>query len=1054
MAATPTPHRRLGFSVASTPSPSPFYTPRSERRVVDLRWADGNATSHKRDRDREVPVQVVLRCRPLNDDELRMNAQSVISCNEQKKEVTISQSILKQPDKTFTFDKVFGPKAQQRSIYDHAVSPLVIEALEGYNCTVFAFGQTGTGKTYSMEGEMKSKVNELSTNAGVIPRAVRHIFEILEERKVDYSMKITFLELYNEEITDLLATEEQCRFYDERQKRPICLLEDGRGGEVIRGLEEVTVYSPDEVYSLLERGSSRRRSVETAINKQSSRSHVVFSINIHMKEEKWGDEELLKYGRLSLVDLAGSENIARSGAKEGKAREAGEINKSLLTLGRVITALSEHSSHIPYRNSKLTRLLRESLGGKAKTCIVATISPSSFCLEDTLVTLDYASRARTIRNKPEANQKVSKAVLLKDLHLEIEKMKQDVRAAREKNGVYISHERFVQEEAEKKAMREKIEQLELLLDQKKKESERFKQLYRAEQDTNLDKEAEIKEYKINIETIKKALEDLEEVISRKNMALKEKDFIITSLLSAEHNILDHAKDLRNTLETTSGDMSALSSKIERQTIKEGKNKVLVQNLSHQIDHSLRALQSTVVGSVCEQQNFLKSTEEQILSYFENKYTATVLLQKKIERTKGTYDIGAQHIKGLINSLKIKCRLDNEEMDSIMSTQAVAVENLLATLATEAEQILSDMGASLNEHQEMFAFFTKKHEEGLQRSLLSTRAISEATLEFLNEIKVRSARVIKNIEESQTVTSNQLEEFEKTFKEFSAREERTALDTIAEILENLTATKVKMVSEVVGHLNEKLSRDGSKLKSEMSDVNQLSHCAESKWLKYTEEVEFQFEDDKARGYEVRCKSDTILQRCLGSIDKSSFHWLSAQSSINQLHKDSYAELEHSIKRWNDDKEAILDEVSSVSSQNDLKFQSIVSDMSTSSENSRFLDQEVKQELESISTLSKRCLKSLQGNHKQSLETIRTLANKCLNDDYLLGSPVRIAAQNVQINVPSLASIEMLRSSLTDIVAEFRAVNQLGSREKGQKQVLDVEKYAARSPLVALNINDDN
>jgi kinesin family member 11 len=114
-----------------------------------------------------------------------------------------------------------------------------------------------------------TQVNELSANSGVIPRAVRHIFQILEERKVDYSMKITFLELYNEEITDLLATEEPSRFYDERQRRPICLLEDGRGGEVIRGLEEVVVYSPDEVYSLLERGSSRRRSVETAINKQS-----------------------------------------------------------------------------------------------------------------------------------------------------------------------------------------------------------------------------------------------------------------------------------------------------------------------------------------------------------------------------------------------------------------------------------------------------------------------------------------------------------------------------------------------------------------------------------------------------------------------------------------------------------------------------------------------------------------------------------------------------------------------------------------------------------------
>ncbi|ONL96696.1 Kinesin-like protein KIN-5B, partial [Zea mays] len=458
MAQTPNPSRRSWVG----PAPMPFLTPRPERRHLEMRWADGVSQSAARrsgvgavardgcERDQEVNVQVMLRCRPLSEEEQRVNAQSAISCNESKREVTVLHSLFKQADKTFTFDKVFGPQSQQRSIYNHAVAPLVTEVLEGYNCTVFVFGQTGTGKTYTMEGEMRQKVSELPDTAGVIPRAVCHIFEILTARKADYSMKVTFLELYNEDITDLLSLEDQSRFPEGRQKRPITLMEDGKGGAVIRGLEEIVVYSPSDIYSLLEHGSARRRTADTALNKQSSRSHAVFSINIQVKETTVGNEELIKYGRLNLVDLAGSENIARSGAREGRARETGEMNKSLLTLGRVINALVEHSVHVPYRDSKLTRLLRESLGGKAKTCIIATVSPSAHSLEETLVTLDYAARAKSIRNKPEANKKTCKTVVLKELYQEMERMKQDVKAAREKNGIYISHERFAQDETKRK----------------------------------------------------------------------------------------------------------------------------------------------------------------------------------------------------------------------------------------------------------------------------------------------------------------------------------------------------------------------------------------------------------------------------------------------------------------------------------------------------------------------------------------------------------------------------------------------------------------------------
>ncbi|KAG2296414.1 hypothetical protein Bca52824_043083 [Brassica carinata] len=216
-------------------------------------------------------------------------------------------------------------------------------------------------------------------------------------------MKVTFLELYNKEVTDLLAQEDSSRSSsDDKQKKHVSLMEDGKGCVVLRGLEEEVVYSANDIYA-------RTRLIK--------KTHDGY-------EESMGDEDLIKCGKLNLVDLAGSENIFRSGSRDGRAREAGEINKSLLTLGRVINVLVEHSSHIPYRDSELTRLLRDSLGGKTKTCIIATISPSAHSLEETLSTLDYAYRAKNIKNKPEANQKLSKVVLLKYLYWELERTKE------------------------------------------------------------------------------------------------------------------------------------------------------------------------------------------------------------------------------------------------------------------------------------------------------------------------------------------------------------------------------------------------------------------------------------------------------------------------------------------------------------------------------------------------------------------------------------------------------------------------------------------------------
>ncbi|CAN1820918.1 Kinesin-like protein KIN-5C [Linum perenne] len=216
-------------------------------------------------------------------------------------------------------------------------------------------------------------------------------------------------------------------------------MQDGKGGVLVRGLEEDIVASASEIFTLLERGSSKRRTVETFLNKQSSHLHSLFSITIHIKESTPEGEELIKCGKLNLVDLAGSENISRSSVREGHAREAGEINKSLLTLDRVISALVEHLGHVSYRFITFLQ--------------IAIVSPVVHCLEETLSTLDYAHRAKHIRNKPEVNKKMMKTTLIKDLYGEIERLKGGERLLRflllVKNGVYIPKEQYYQEESER-----------------------------------------------------------------------------------------------------------------------------------------------------------------------------------------------------------------------------------------------------------------------------------------------------------------------------------------------------------------------------------------------------------------------------------------------------------------------------------------------------------------------------------------------------------------------------------------------------------------------------
>ncbi|XP_057593320.1 kinesin-like protein KIF11 isoform X1 [Hippopotamus amphibius kiboko] len=514
-----------------------------------------NSSAKKKD-EKGKNIQVVVRCRPFNLAERKANAHSVVECDHIRKEVSVRTGGLvdKSSRKTYTFDMVFGASTKQIDVYRSVVCPILDEVIMGYNCTIFAYGQTGTGKTFTMEGERSPNEEytwEEDPLAGIIPRTLHQIFEKLTDNGTEFSVKVSLLEIYNEELFDLLnpssdVSERLQMFDDPRNKR----------GVIIKGLEEITVHNKDEVYQILEKGAAKRTTAATLMNAYSSRSHSVFSVTIHMKETTIDGEELVKIGKLNLVDLAGSENIGRSGAVDKRAREAGNINQSLLTLGRVITALVERTPHVPYRESKLTRILQDSLGGRTRTSIIATVSPASLNLEETLSTLEYAHRAKNILNKPEVNQKLTKKALIKEYTEEIERLKRDLAAAREKNGVYISEENFRAMSGKLTVQEEQIVELIEKIAAVEEELSRVTELF-------MDNKNELDKCKSDLQNKTQELETTQRHLQETKLQLVKEEYITSALENTEAKLHDTASRLLNTVEETTKDVSGLHSKLDR-----------------------------------------------------------------------------------------------------------------------------------------------------------------------------------------------------------------------------------------------------------------------------------------------------------------------------------------------------------------------------------------------------------------------------------------------------------------------------------------------------------
>ncbi|CAG7895586.1 unnamed protein product [Brassica rapa] len=365
----------------------------------------------------DCSVKVAVHIRPLIGDERLQGCKDCVTVVPGKPQVQIGSH-------SFTFDHVYGSSGSPSTdMYEQCAAPLVDGLFQGYNATVLAYGQTGSGKTYTMG----TGSGDSSQTGGIVPQVMNSLFTKIETLKdhIEFQIHVSFIEIHKEEVQDLLDPTSNGKVANVPGKPPIQIRETSNGVITLAGSTEVSVSTLKEMAACLDQGSISRATGSTNMNNQSSRSHAIFTITVEQMRKINTDstdngslkEEYL-CAKLHLVDLAGSERAKRTGSDGMRFKEGVHINKGLLALGNVISALGDEKkrkdgAHVPYRDSKLTRLLQDSLGGNSRTVMIACISPADINAEETLNTLKYANRARNIRNKPVVNRDPVSSEMLK-----------------------------------------------------------------------------------------------------------------------------------------------------------------------------------------------------------------------------------------------------------------------------------------------------------------------------------------------------------------------------------------------------------------------------------------------------------------------------------------------------------------------------------------------------------------------------------------------------------------------------------------------------------------
>ncbi|CAI9627293.1 unnamed protein product [Alternaria burnsii] len=843
----------------------------------------------------ETNINVVVRCRGRNDREVRENSGVVVSTNGIRgTAVDLSMGPSALSNKTYQFDKVFSPAADQAMIYDEVVAPILDEVINGFNCTIFAYGQTGTGKTYTMTGDI-SNVLPLPDAAGIVPRVLYALFERLEADEIDNSVKCSFIELYNEELRDLLSPDDatKLKIYDDNSKK-------GSTTTMVQGMEECHLKTATEGITMLRNGSHKRQVAATKCNDLSSRSHTVFTITVYIKRTTEDGQEYLSAGKLNLVDLAGSENIQRSGAENKRAAEAGLINKSLLTLGRVINALVERSSHIPYRESKLTRLLQDSLGGRTKTCIIATLSPAKSNLEETISTLDYAFRAKNIRNKPQMNQPINKKTLLKEYTAEIEKLKSELIATRQRNGVYLTQENYEEittvSESRRilsEEQRDRLETMEVNLRNKVEDlfklTTNFQTLKKDNEQTQL-----------ALDGTKGILEKTEIVLEHTRENLAEETELRKAHQKTEQELAEVGKDMISTLGKTTSAIDGLRSKIRRKSELQSQNRRNWSSSQSQVVDTTRMVEDRIEEFQQQQEQLMNAISERMQSFVRDELeklgTSQSFLQEKME----AYQTSEQEVNGQTAQARDHMNEVLEEIKTLREDVKTKIGAGLDELSAAAETI------SANIITELDAFHTQVHASyaGLGRDFKTT---FDDLVKNLSEQQTENERLHQQVVEANAAlvevskaSQGQLEKVVNEEKQRSAEDRQQLLSQITAIVNANADAQEKRLEE--------------KLQSVRAELNTANAVFETKQDAYADGVIAW--SDKSRDIltGVSKSRDAVKTKIKSDFAAATQHSTSIKDTTTSVHESTVKTVEAQMAHLDTQLQALDDIVARVREQN--------------------------------------------------------------------------------------------------------------------------------------------
>eukprot|EP00092_Neocalanus_flemingeri_P022666 GFUD01024586.1.p1 GENE.GFUD01024586.1~~GFUD01024586.1.p1 ORF type:complete len:971 (-),score=367.89 GFUD01024586.1:133-3045(-) len=555
----------------------------------------------------EDSIRVICRFRPLNDTEEKTGSKFIMKFPSGSDDQCVSIG-----GKVYMFDKVLKPNVTQTQVYEATAKNIVKDVLCGYNGTIFAYGQTSSGKTHTMEGV----INDPNMQ-GIIPRIVNDIFNHIYsmEENLEFHIKVSYFEIYLDKCRDLL----------DPSKVNLAVHEDKDRVVYVKGATERFVSSPEEVFEVLEEGKSNRHVAVTNMNEHSSRSHSVFLINV--KQENLENQKKLS-GKLYLVDLAGSEKIGKTGVEGMGLEEAKNINKSLSALGNVIAALADgNKSHIPYRDSKLTRILQESLGGNAKTTIVICASPAAFNEAETKSTLDFGRRAKTIKNVVGVNEELTAEEWKKRYEKEkaknvsaktkIEKLEEELKRWRSGQTVSADEQLNLADIAMEESMTALAPKLDkpsavldlgtsqISLEERNKLQEERERMYQMLDE----KDDEIQEQSQLVEKLKEQMLEQEELISATRRDYESLTKEMTKIQAENESAKEEVKEVLQALEELAVNYDQKSQEAET---KSREYNTISDELSQQ-QSKLNSAQSELGGVREAQQNQRKRTSEMLRS---------------------------------------------------------------------------------------------------------------------------------------------------------------------------------------------------------------------------------------------------------------------------------------------------------------------------------------------------------------------------------------------------------------------------------------------------------